>query len=261
MKYPTRPQFFAHRFIRLMMKAVAAQEVGPDGFCLLAAIAMTEDAKRYRGPVVFFNQPLMAVCGFTSEKVFFRVRQRCVDTGWLVWNHGKKGVAATYWVAIPDQCECIEDGPVDEVASEIDSLRGLIPESYGEELGTNREVIGNQLGTNRESIGGTFIPVPIPVPKSLSLEGGKPPRKQFEPPTVQEVREHCEGRGNTIDAELFVNHYQARGWKLNGGQPMKDWKAAVVTWERRNQATTETKPKSRVPTLEDLANYNPYATD
>lgn len=163
-KYPKRSTHFAHRFVRLMMKAVAAQEVGPDGFCLLSAIAMTEDAKRYRGPVVFFNQPLMAVCGFTSEKVFFRVRQRCIDAGWLVWFPGKKGVAATYWVAIPEQFRDVQDGPVDEVTSELQSDAGSMRESCGEELGTNREVIGNQLGVNRESIGGTFIPNPNPIP-------------------------------------------------------------------------------------------------
>lgn len=230
--YPRRPSHFAHRFVRLMMKAVAAQEVGTDGFALLTAIAMTEDAKRYRGPVVFFNHPLMAVCGFTSEKVFFRVRQKCVDSGWLVWTPGKKGVAARYWVAIPDQSEGIQDGPVDEVTEEEGEDAGAITE----QLGTNREVIGNQLGTNRESIGRTFIPNPLPLspsPTPVVVSNNKP---RFVTPTVEQVSDYCTERKNGLDAEHFVNHYQARGWKLNGGQPMKDWKSAVITWEKNGKS-------------------------
>jgi hypothetical protein len=196
---------------------------------------MTEDAKRYRGPVVFFNQPLMAVCGFASEKVLFRVRQRCVDAGWLVWNQGRKGVAATYWVAIPDQHKAIEDGPVDEFVTTACVAERPIAEQCEEESVTNREPIGNQLGTNRESIGRTFIPVPSPRSPAPSPVVGSAKRKLFVPPTAEQVSQYCAERGNGIDAEHFVNHYQARGWKLNGGQLMKDWKAAIVTWEKNNK--------------------------
>jgi hypothetical protein len=161
--YPKRPSHFAHRFVRLMMKAVAAQEVGPEGFCLLAAIAMTEDAKRYRGPVIFFNHHLMTVCGFKTEKILFRVRSRCVKAGWLVWNRGRKNAAATYWVAIPEQCDAIEDGPVDEVTTERKEQTGVIADLRGDESVSNWEVIGNQSVSNREVIGQTFIPNPFPL--------------------------------------------------------------------------------------------------
>lgn len=238
-QYPKRPSHFAHRFVRLMMKAVAAQEVGTEGFCLLTAIAMTEDAKRYRGPVVFFNQPLMAVCGFTSEKVFFRVRQKCVDAGWLVWIPGKKGVAARYWVVIPDQCDGIQDGPVDEVMEDEEEAAGVIQE----QLGTHREPIGNQSGTHREPIGGTFIPIPVPIPSPTPVVGNN--KHRFVPPTVSEVAEHCRQRKNSIDAEHFVSHYEARGWKLNGGQVMKNWKAAIVTWEKNEKSRSLHVPLAR----------------
>lgn len=225
-----------------MMKSVAAQEVGTEGFCLLTAIAMTEDAKRYRGPVVFFNQPLMGVCGFSSEKVFFRVRQRCVDTGWLVWIPGKKGVAARYWVAIPDQCDGIQDGPVDEFTEAESESAGVIPE----QLGTNREVIGNQLGTNRESIGRTFIPVPSPLSPDPSPVIGSAKPKRFVPPSVEQVVEYCTHRKNKIDCEYFVNYYQARGWHLGSGQPMKDWKSAIITWEKKEQNRGSPLPRGSV---------------
>ena len=55
----------------------------------------------------------------------------------------------------------------------------------------------------------------------------------FAPPTVDEVARYCEERHNTIDPEQFVDWYTARNWYLSKGIKMKDWKAAVRTWERR----------------------------
>lgn len=54
---------------------------------------------------------------------------------------------------------------------------------------------------------------------------------RFTPPTVDEVRDYCRERGNFVDAECFVDFYTAKGWKV-GKSPMKDWKAAVRTWEK-----------------------------
>ena len=70
-------------------------------------------------------------------------------------------------------------------------------------------------------------------------EGGadKPPKRpRFAPPDVSEVDAYCSERKNGIDPAAFIDYYSARGWKLNGGQTMKDWRAAVRNWERRNKA-------------------------
>lgn len=57
--------------------------------------------------------------------------------------------------------------------------------------------------------------------------------KKFIPPTVEEVKEYCIERNNNVDAERFIDYYTANGWKV-GKNSMKDWKAAVRTWERRS---------------------------
>ena len=54
---------------------------------------------------------------------------------------------------------------------------------------------------------------------------------RFTPPTVDEVRAYCQERKNSVDPETFVDFYTSKGWKV-GNNPMKDWKAAVRTWER-----------------------------
>lgn len=59
--------------------------------------------------------------------------------------------------------------------------------------------------------------------------------KRFDPPTVAQVAEYCQQRNNGIDAEHFVAYYTARDWKLNKNQQMKDWKAAVITWEKNER--------------------------
>lgn len=55
--------------------------------------------------------------------------------------------------------------------------------------------------------------------------------KKFTPPTVEEVRAYCIERMNSVDAERFVDYYSANGWMI-GKNPMKDWKAAVRSWEK-----------------------------
>lgn len=56
----------------------------------------------------------------------------------------------------------------------------------------------------------------------------------FKKPTIQDVQSYCEERQNDIDAESFWDYYEANGWKV-GRSPMKDWKAAVRTWERKRK--------------------------
>ena len=53
----------------------------------------------------------------------------------------------------------------------------------------------------------------------------------FSPPTVEQVREYCTERGNHVDAQAFVDFYTSKGWMI-GKNKMRDWKAAVRTWER-----------------------------
>lgn len=56
-------------------------------------------------------------------------------------------------------------------------------------------------------------------------------RKRFLPPSLDEVKKYCAERRNNVNAEQFIDFYTANGWKV-GKNSMKDWKAAVRTWER-----------------------------
>lgn len=71
---------------------------------------------------------------------------------------------------------------------------------------------------------------------------------KFTPPTREEVARYCEERRNGIDPDCFTDFYTANGWMQNRGKPIKDWKAAVRTWERRKNyeyGTTTQRPDHR----------------
>ena len=70
-----------------------------------------------------------------------------------------------------------------------------------------------------------------------SIEEASPPTraKRFVPPTVDHVREYCEERGNGVNPQRFVDYYSSNGWMV-GKNKMKDWKAAVRTWEQKEKS-------------------------
>ena len=63
-----------------------------------------------------------------------------------------------------------------------------------------------------------------------------PARKRFTPPTLAEVTAYCRERQNAVDPQRFIDYYTANGWKV-GKNSMKDWEAAVRTWEGKQRDT------------------------
>lgn len=64
---------------------------------------------------------------------------------------------------------------------------------------------------------------------------------RFKKPTVEEIAAYCAERKNNVDPQAFFDFYESKGWRV-GNQPMKDWKACIRTWERREQASGSGKP-------------------
>jgi hypothetical protein len=59
--------------------------------------------------------------------------------------------------------------------------------------------------------------------------------KSFMRPTLDEVKQEVAARGFKLDPETFWHFHESKGWKI-GNQPMKNWKSALVTWEKRERA-------------------------
>lgn len=80
--------------------------------------------------------------------------------------------------------------------------------------------------------------------KDLLIEDKSTERRRFKKPTIEEIEAYCQERQNGIDARAFFDHYEARGWIPKGyTTQMKDWKAAIRTWEGHkksfNNSTTD----------------------
>lgn len=75
--------------------------------------------------------------------------------------------------------------------------------------------------------------------------------KKFQVPTLTEVQEYIDEIGSSVDANTFIDCYTANGWKINKN-PMKDWKAAVRQWTRRNKGQSQTIQEKKEYV------YNPY---
>lgn len=69
-------------------------------------------------------------------------------------------------------------------------------------------------------------------------------RKRFEKPTLSEIEQYCIERNNNVNAEQFFDYYESNGWKV-GKNSMKDWKAAVRTWERNEYRKPTVKKNSK----------------
>ncbi|MBI1314497.1 hypothetical protein GC176_24660 [bacterium] len=151
-EYPARESFFAHRFVRLLTKTAAAQELGPEVTWLLTVIAHQEDAKRYSGPVTYWNEQLMPLCGFRSKGRLNRARQSAVESGWLHYETGGRTQPGRYWCLVPTGYEQLPDGPCDE-----------------SEPVQNRTANGTHAEPTRNRNGAPSTLFPIPNPK-----GGKP---------------------------------------------------------------------------------------
>lgn len=101
-------------------------------------------------------------------------------------------------------------------------------------VGDNTEPNWNQIGTQMEPevrLGKDSI-VKDRIDEVNMAD--KPQRSRFIPPSVDDVREYCDERNNRVDPQAFVDWYTSNGWKV-GKNSMKDWKAAVRTWERKEE--------------------------
>ena len=67
---------------------------------------------------------------------------------------------------------------------------------------------------------------------------------RFQKPTIEEIRQYCLEKGYNVDAEQFFNFYESKGWVV-GKSPMKNWRAAVSTWNKREKEVPRRKRESQ----------------
>lgn len=85
-----------------------------------------------------------------------------------------------------------------------------------------------------------------------NVTADKPPKRPtFKKPTLEEIIDYCNERENNVDPERFINFYISNGWKV-GKNSMKDWKAAIRSWELNSYDKKEVKSKDKNPTFLEM---------
>lgn len=167
LEYPSgRPQFFACRVGRQMIKTAAAQTIGPLGVLLVNTVAFTEDATNYSRAVTFWDPQLMMILGVKKQTELAAARVKAVKAGWLQYKHGTKGEAGQYFSTIPEHANCLDDAPSDEGFQESKTNTKRIQN----ENQTKAEQIQNKNETQVQP----FFPVPVPIPVPVQ-ENAVPP--------------------------------------------------------------------------------------
>lgn len=162
-------------------------------------------------------------------------RLQKIEGGWIVLNHEK--------YRLPEQIK--------------NQQRNEYMKEYMRERRKNQAVnINNELTPVNSDL--TSVSVSVSVSESEKKKEdskGKEkdkPQRNIIPPQIEWVVQYCNERKNNVIPEKFHDYYTARGWKINKNS-MKDWQAAVRTWEQSgyNNPKPETKTGPRLSGIPD----------
>jgi len=142
----------------------------------------------------------------------------------------------------------------------------LIEQPNDNQLTTTRQPNGNQMATTWQPLGNQMATedrigkdrlgkdrLELGDSKGETDVSPSPTKsKRFIKPSLDEVKAYCQERQNNVNAERFMDYYESNGWKV-GKNNMKDWKAAVRTWEQNGYDRSEA-DKSSVH--DDISKYN-----
>lgn len=155
------------------------------------------------------NLRLMSLTQISNESTLIRHRDNLVREGLIEYQKGKKGSPNKYKI----------NTSILKVKTQVETT---VKMEVFPQVKTTVEMTDINRQRERERI-------KKDISNEISQKSTR--QKKFAPPTVEEVAAYCLERKNKVDAAYFVDHYTSNGWKV-GKQNMKDWKAAVRTWEK-----------------------------
>ena len=144
-----------------MTKTCAAQDIGAVGVLLATVIATTEDAAGYRRAVTYFDGQLLPLLGLTSQKALANAREKCVQAGWIHYEHGRKGVAGRYWTTVPVHAKGLDQSPTDEGHDPVEEDATPMRIEKDVETATDPPSNGNETATIGLGKGRTNTPIAI----------------------------------------------------------------------------------------------------
>lgn len=177
------------------------------------------------------SQSYLATWARTTERSVRRIIDRLIEKGLIIKEvrNGENGTYCAYKVferSVSGEDTESTGGEDTETTPPGHSVRPY-PDTVSAPTSNN---IYNNINNNKENIiKENSESEKDSVPESSARKKGS--KEKFIKPTVEEIRAYCRERNNIVDAERFYDYYESNGWKV-GKNTMKDWKAAVRTWER-----------------------------
>lgn len=177
------------------------------------------------------SQSYLATWARTTERSVRRIIDRLIEKGLIIKEvrNGENGTYCAYKVferSVSGEDTESTGGEDTESTPPGHSVRPY-PDTVSAPTSNN---IYNNINNNKENIiKENSESEKDSVPESSARKKGS--KEKFIKPTVEEIRAYCRERNNIVDAERFYDYYESNGWKV-GKNTMKDWKAAVRTWER-----------------------------
>ena len=109
---------------------------------------------------------------------------------------------------------------------------------------TRNEPVTNLLQTCNEDV--TNPSTQVRLGKDRLGKDNDEKRKRFNPPSLEDVKAYCIERKNNVDPNKFIDYYESNGWMV-GKNKMKDWKAAVRTWEKNSYGSPKVQKAVEIP--------------
>lgn len=184
----SRHRFYALKYVRLLTKTAAAQELGASTCWLLSLIACQEDVKGFTEPAKFYFFQLMPLCGFGSPKQLRTAITKAVALGWLEYKPGSKGIPGRFSVRVPTEFADLAPFACDESSERVP------PAETQTEMQTEMQTVMGALSGNettaerqrkRKRNGNTSLPITTPTPNTpVSTNGemgvvGKPKKTNY----------------------------------------------------------------------------------
>lgn len=162
---------------------------------------------------------------------------------WRIHNYIQKDrFKETTYQSEKEQLVIVKNGEYERVHGDLDTT--CIQDGYN---------LDTQVSIGKVSIGKDNIYSASSDEEPPASEPDKP-KKRFVKPTLAEVQAYCRERNNNVDPESFVAYYESNGWRV-GKNPMKNWKSAIVTWERNGYGNKASNNKPQ-PSMDDPDAYN-----
>lgn len=166
---------------------------------------------------------------YVSQRQIQNALKRLIEAEILqTGNYNKVAYDRTLWYAFTEKGECIMQ---------------------------KREIHYAKKGNGKDK---NAQPIPDNKPDNKPINNTYRKKKEFTPPTLEEIKDYCKSRKNNIDAQHFYDYFNASGWIDSKGNQVKSWKQKIITWEGYNKGEKDGITKGHNKKQRDGSEYADY---